>query len=153
MTPIERFLAKVQVGDTPDDCWLWTGTMHPWGYGSFASGRRSAAGNHIPDKAHRFAYEHYRGPIPPGLYIDHLCNNRRCVNPAHLEAVTNAENLARGYRRRMPLACRNGHPWTPENTARRGKAGRSCRRCHADEQNARYHAARMAVTDGVPTDD
>lgn len=141
MTPIERFLAKVQVGETPDDCWLWTGHRHR-GYGQFNAGTRTAAGNQKPVGAHRWSYEHYCGPIPTGLVIDHLCEVRECVNPAHLEVVTNAENIARKFRRLRPTHCLRGHAWTPENTYAYGPAGRKCRRCHADDERERHRAKR-----------
>src|SRR6202030_118623 len=67
-------------------CWLWLGACNEFGYGKFGK-----------VKAHRFSYEREKGPIPDGLEIDHLCRNKSCVNPDHLEAVTHGEN-----RRRVP---------------------------------------------------
>ncbi len=80
-----RFWAKVEKTDT---CWLWTGSLNSAGYGGFSTGPTR-------DLAHRWAYAHEVGPIPEGLDLDHLCRVKRCVNPAHLEAVTRAENLRR----------------------------------------------------------
>lgn len=82
-----RFLAKV---DRTDDCWLWTGFVAPNGYGKCSS-------RHISNSAlvHRVAYEMWIGSIPDGMTIDHLCGERRCVRPDHLEAVTLAENVRR----------------------------------------------------------
>jgi len=89
-TPAQRFFAKVDVPD-PAGCWLWNAAVdRATGYGRFSDkpGRMGYA--------HRFAYEHFVGPIPTGYDIDHLCRVRHCVNPRHLEAVTRRENLMRG---------------------------------------------------------
>jgi hypothetical protein len=87
----ERFWAKVDKSTGPSGCWPWLGTITNVGYGQFRYGRRVGA--------HRFAYELVKGPIPDGLTIDHVkawgCTRTDCCNPAHLEAVTMAENLRR----------------------------------------------------------
>lgn len=94
-----RFFAKVDRGD---GCWLWLACRQRDGYGSFRAGDSSAL-------AHVFSWELLNGPVPQGLELDHLCRNRRCVRPDHLEPVTHAENVRRGElasatRRRHQLA-------------------------------------------------
>lgn len=85
MRPDVRFWMKV---DRDGACWLWNSVIKENGYGQFW-----VEGRYV--QAHRFAYELARGPIPAGLSIDHLCRERACVNPSHLEPVTTRENLRR----------------------------------------------------------
>ena len=86
--PVEaRFWSKVSKGAA---CWEWRGALFPNGYGCFSLDGQSIG-------AHRFSYELAFGPIPSTLCLDHLCRNKKCVNPAHLEAVTVVENVRRGY--------------------------------------------------------
>ena len=88
-----RFLFHV---DRSYVCWLWTGCINSDGYAKFGIGGRD--GKMV--SAHRWAYEHYVGPIPSGLQIDHLCRVRHCVNPMHLEPVTASENVRRSFQAR-----------------------------------------------------
>lgn len=103
LRPEDRFFAKVERGSIKD-CWTWTGHVQSNGYGQFSIDTK-------PLPAHRYAYELLVGPIPDGFHIDHLCNNRRCVNPTLLEAVTQGENNQRMWDRLpIPPTCPNGHP-------------------------------------------
>ncbi len=126
----DRFWEQVLLQKTTDGCWEWIGAKQPSGYGRIGSG---GDGGKVL-MAHRVAYEFMVGPIPPGLQIDHLCRNKSCVNPAHLEAVTHRENMIRaGMLKRIPF-CKRGHPRTPENLRIQyypdgTVKGRSCRHC------------------------
>lgn len=109
--------------DKTSCCWNWTGTVSRNGYGVAHTGRSSMT-------AHRYVYRRERGPIPAGLELDHLCRNKLCVNPAHLEPVTHAENM----RRHAPFdlrvisnLCKHGHPLDGIRT--RAQQGRYCKTC------------------------
>jgi HNH endonuclease len=146
----ERFWALVE-RHGPDDCWPWIGALNNKGYGNFMM---KVGGRWTTRRAHRIAYELCVGPIPPGLEIDHVrargCSRRDCVNPAHLEPVTHAENARRGEPSRhnaRKTHCKHGHEFTPENTYRRG-GRRYCRACSANNLRAfrrRSKAARKAA--------
>lgn len=143
-----RFWSKV---DAEGDCWLWTGYIMPNGYPQFRTGRKP---HYTHRYAHRYVYDLMFGGIPDGMHIDHLCRVRHCVNPLHLEAVTQEENnrrishagRARGAQLRARDTCRNGHPWTPENTRVRRRGDRSyrvCRECTRKQDRERKRAARL----------
>ena len=138
----ERFWAKVQKTET---CWLWTGAWASrWGHGKFMDdGHRNV-------KAHRWAYEALVGPIPEGLTLDHLCRNPPCVNPAHMEPVTLAENLRR--QGAAKTHCPSEHPLSGENLYVDPKTGhRKCRKCRArHDQNRKAQKAKARST-GVRT--
>ena len=152
-TVAQRFWAKVsKAGQIPTDrpglgaCWLWTAGTTAQGYGGFHPSKTEM------QLAHRWAYEQVRGPIPTGAVLDHLCRVRRCVNPDHLEPVTNEENLRRGLgyslRNGMRDSCRNGHRYTPENTYIEPDGRRiRCRQCarNRDRQPHRNAAYRRRI--------
>ena len=128
----ERFWAKV-IKRGPDECWGWTAFIAPDGYAKF-SVRHDY---HAP--AHRVAYELTIGPIPDGLMLDHLCRNRGCVNPAHLDPVNCGENLNRSPLTLNSIArskthCPHGHEYDEGNTRIRMNGARACRACGREYQ-------------------
>lgn len=140
LTREQRFLSKVQ---KTDSCWLWTAFRNPCGYGMFG-----AATPEVPKRvrlAHRWAYEHWRGPIPKGMETHHLCRNRACVNPDHLVIEPHRGHLVFGVlrglgkRNKAKAHCPQGHPYDEANTRMEGK-GRRCRACARVYQLA-YRAA------------
>lgn len=108
-------------------CWIFEGAKNNRGYGVIGVG-----GNGQTALTHRVAYEHSVSPIPDGLVLDHLCRNRACCNPWHLEPVTPLVNSNRGLRAAgyAEPECSNGHAYTPENTGR-NQRGRVCLTCRA----------------------
>lgn len=126
------------IADDIGDCVLWIGAKNH-GYGQWTVGGDTG-------KVHRIAYEHWRGPIPPGLVLDHLCRVRSCVNPWHLRIVTRQENtlapgsLAPAKANADKDRCPNDHEYTHRDPD--GK--RRCRTCRAADENRRYHAGRAS---------
>lgn len=134
--PVGRFLLKVRI--TEDGCWQWTGCA-PDGYGRFSTGGH----NGPPVLAHRWLWERVNGPVPAGRDLDHLCRNRSCVNPAHLEPVTRSENVKRGAgvggvlrdpslplpRPKPKTHCKHGHPLSGDNLHIATTGQRVCRTC------------------------
>lgn len=103
-------------------CWLWQGDLNSQGYARLSLGNRKRL-------MHRWAYEWLIGAIPDRLTLDHLCRVRRCVNPAHLEPVTQQENALRGARARRKTHCKRGHPLSGLNVYTQSGGGRDCRTC------------------------
>jgi hypothetical protein len=136
--------------DKTETCWLWTGHLNHEGYGLARVGG-------VNGGTHRHAWRMLRGPIPPGLTIDHLCRVRRCVNPDHMELVSMRENTLRGVgpsaRNAVKTECAHGHPFDEENTQvalERGRLRRNCRAC-GRARTARFSARKKGkVTAGVP---
>jgi len=137
----ERFWEKVA---QDDECWRWTGAIGSHGYGNFWDSERYV-------RAHRWAYTSLRGEIPDELMIDHLCRNRWCVNPWHLEPVTcsvNLERIPRDVRDAAfrPERCKSGHLLDEANTYVQKKTGyRYCRTCQAARRRA-FQARREAAS-------
>lgn len=117
-----------------DECWLYAGYKNPDGYGVIFC---TVNGKTINHRAHRVTYENFVAPIPDNMVLDHLCRVRHCINPAHLEAVTDKENIMRGIgasaKNSVKTHCPNGHPYNNRNTythtSAKGNKERYCRRC------------------------
>jgi hypothetical protein len=150
-----RFFAKVELTDS---CWIWTAGKDPNGYARFwwSTGRTSQAVRRDPMVySYRWLYELTNGPIADGLVIDHLCRNRACVNPDHLEVVTQRVNILRGTgasaRNARRTHCPKGHEYTSGNIyihKRKGTQGRDCKRCCGErnrEQRERHPEKRRAI--------
>lgn len=136
-----RFWRRIAV-DGLTGCWCWTGPLLK-GYGRWTDGARETR---VEQAAHRVAYKALIGPIPDGMDLDHLCRNRACCHPAHVEPVTRAVNVQRGLvpslvrdlhqKKRQRPACNRGHPYTESTTRQTREGWRVCLTC---EQERRQH--------------
>lgn len=150
MTPEQRFFAKVRPGHNPhpervaSDCWVWSASLDEDGYGLFGivEGWTVRAHRYSYCLAHHIDFDSFKGEV-----LDHLCRNRACVRPDHLEHVTakiNAERSAAGEK----TTCDRGHEYTPENTRIKKNGTRSCKTCHAeDERSPRAKRRRKAAAE------
>ncbi len=128
---IERFFEKIQI-DSITGCWNWTGAHLPSGYGIFFM--RKVDGKIRYVYVHRFSWEyHHAEQIPEGFEPDHLCRNRQCANPSHIEVVTHKVNMLRGNtiaaRNASRTYCPHGHEYNTENTKITKDDSRLCRAC------------------------
>lgn len=139
--PVQRFWSKV---NKTESCWEWIASKASGGYGMFAINHDKLV------RAHVFAYQTMVGEIPEGLVLDHLCRNRICVNPAHLEPVTRRENVLRGEtlpaKNLQKTHCPNGHLLAGENLspAHLKRGGRTCRIC-LNQREMGYRQKRKGV--------
>jgi hypothetical protein len=139
-----RFELKPDTG-----CWMWQGADNGKGYGQIWMNGRMR-------RVHRIAYLLTFGPLPADKQIDHLCRERACLNPEHMQVVSNRENVARGNGPGALAArtnrCKNGHEFTPENTyhythsqSKGGGPGRRCNTCHAATNRAYKQRQKAAL--------
>jgi len=137
ITPLERFFTHVEIAD----CWEWTAGLGAGGYGKFKYRYSTVL-------AHRWLWLELVGPIPDGMHLDHLCRNRRCVNPDHLEVVTPKTNILRGAglaaQNTKKTICPSGHAFTEQNTYLGGDR-RTCRQCSREKQRRFRARARQSI--------
>lgn len=143
----EKFMGKVTPEPT-SGCWLWVGYTDTQGYARFWNGRRY-------ERAHRWSFKMFVGAIPKGRVIDHLCRVRSCVNPLHLEAVTNEVNVLRGEGtsavNKRKTHCIRGHSFAEHGgRQRKGRKCLLCEKAYFKERRARLSAAPVDGH-GVPT--
>lgn len=139
----EKFWMFVDKSNGPNACWPWRRPLKPNGYGQFKL-------EGLNWGSHRLAWVLTNGEVPDGLVIDHLCRNRGCCNPAHMEPVTNAENVLRGIgvtaQNAAMTHCAQGHPLTGDNMRRVGaKKQRSCVTCVRARARAAKAARKVAI--------
>jgi hypothetical protein len=132
---VERFLRKVR---KTDSCWMWMGAKNNYGYGNFYYGGRMV-------RAHRVSLKLFRHDFPDELVVDHLCRNKLCVNPDHLDAVTQQVNVARYYAAKEPKPiCVNGHAMINDNTYLHDNR-RICKECKRESTRRWRQKLRVAI--------
>lgn len=139
---MEKFLAKVEKG-VPNECWPWLGTTNN-GYGQVTMPGRQIS-------AHRLAYAAWIGPIPEGFEVHHICENKSCVNPAHLDSLPHKDHTRRHLtnpltQNFLKTHCKRGHELTGYNVYPTKSGGRTCRECN--NMRNREHYARTHPTTG-----
>ena len=117
MTPRQQFFFSRAIPEPNSGCWLWAAKVDRDGYGRVLKGLL----------AHRMSFQAFKGEIPKGLTLDHLCRVRSCINPDHLEPVSHKTNILRGVARRT--ACIHGHPFSGDNLHIGPTGKRFCRAC------------------------
>jgi hypothetical protein len=151
---LKKFESKYVI--TAAGCWEWQGKLSKFGYGNFYIRGKTF-------RAHRYSYSAFVEPVPSDLVVDHLCKNKCCVNPSHLESVTQYENIIRGNSVVVQYIgtdkCINGHVYTPDNTAMRKDTKFNVRKCltcrrdysreyqrrHAESRKAKRRAKRSVI--------
>jgi len=157
---IQRGIIQAPFGYKDTSCWVWIKSKDSSGYGTIGINKKTWS-------VHRVAYELWKGPIPEGLEIDHLCQTKACCNPAHLEAVSHAENVRRmektkplknkiGWRNKEKTHCPQGHEYTPENTYVSRRGSRTCKTCHMGlgaPKTGNFYANKTHCPAGHPYDE
>ena len=140
--PVEQFRDLIEP-EPNSGCFLWTGALNHHGYGIFNLDGRTV-------RSHRLAYSIWKGPIPDGLCVDHICRVRSCCNPAHLRLATSRDNVLEPRSKSPALAnstkthCVAGHRYDHANTYRDPNGWRQCRKCRV-EAKARFKAADAGI--------